>query len=118
VYHGGSRAIRYSWSVRCARCAAEHPGKAAPWCAACERQYDAWGRRHAADIIWQAFSGATVAMLIGLGLPLLGVSPVIGVLGPLVGLATFGAARIWGTRRRRREFLASALPRAYLPDRT
>ena len=117
MYHGALAAIRYDWSVRCARCAAEHPGKAR-WCAACETQYDAWVRQHAADIIWQAFSGAGLAMLIGLGLPLLGVGWVIGVLGPIVGFGAFCTVRAWGTRRRRRQFLASALPRAYLPQKT
>ncbi len=76
------------------------------------------GRQHAADIIWQAFTGAGIAMAIGLGLPLLGLSPVVGTAGVLIGFVAFRVARAWSQRRRRRQFLTTALPRAYLPDRT
>ena len=88
------------------------------WCTDCERIYDTWSRQYAADIIWQAGSGAILAMVIALGLPLLGVAPIVGVGGVLAGAATFLSLRQWGKRRRRRQFLASALPRAYLPKHT
>ena len=90
----------------------------APWCRACEQQYDTWVRKHAADIIWQTGIGAIVAMLIGLGLPLLGLEPIVGIAGVLVGFTTFMSLRQWGKWRRRRQFLADALPRAYLPSKT
>ena len=89
-----------------------------PWCRECEKQYDSWVRRHAADIIWQTGVGALVAMAIGLGLPLLGLEPIIGIAGVLVGFTTFMSLRTWGKKRRRRQFLTDALPRAYLPSKT
>lgn len=72
-------------------------------------------RQYAADIIWQTGTGAIVAMLIGLGAPVLGLSPLIATVGVLVGTGTFIGLRTWGQRRRRRQFLAGSLPRAYLP---
>jgi len=91
---------------------------ASGWCAECERQHDAWSRQYAADIIWQAFIGAGIAMAVGLGAPLLGLSPLLGIGGVLVGFGTFLGTRRWNTRRRRRQFLVAALPRAYLPSKT
>jgi hypothetical protein len=89
------------------------------FCTSCEQQYDAWVRQHAADIIWQTGIGAIVAMIIGLGLPLLGLEPIIGIVGVLVGFATFIGLRQWGKHRRRRQFArAGDLPRAYLPGKT
>ena len=90
----------------------------APWCVDCEHQYDAWVRKHAADILWQTGLGAIVAMLIGLGLPLLRVEPVIATTGVLAGFGTFLGLRSWGKKRRRQQFLTGALPRAYLPSKT
>jgi Flp pilus assembly protein TadB len=94
---------------------AEDTRLATTFCRACENQYDAWQRQHAADIIWQTGIGAIVAMIIGLGLPLLGLEPIIGIVGVLVGFGTFIGLRQWGKHRRRRQFvLAGDLPRAYL----
>ena len=98
----------------CSRCGAEDVTPTG-WCDACERQHDTWTRQHAADILWQAGGGAGVAMIVGLGAPLVGLSPLLGILGVLVGAGTFVGLRVWGTRRRRQQFLATALPRAYLP---
>jgi hypothetical protein len=91
---------------------------AAPWCRDCELQYDTWVRQHATDILWQTGLGAIVAMVIGLGLPLLGLEPIIGIAGVLAGFGTFMGLRRWGKQRRRRQFLTGALPRAYLPSKT
>jgi hypothetical protein len=104
--------------MKCPRCAAEMPKAGAPWCGECETQYDTWVRQHAADILWQTGTGAAVAMVIGLGLPLLGLAPIIGIVGVLVGAGTFIGLRQWGKQRRRRQFLTGALPRAYLPSKT
>jgi hypothetical protein len=90
----------------------------AQWCPDCETQYDGWVRKHAADILWQTGLGAVVAMLIGLGLPFLGVEPVIATTGVLAGFGTFLGLRKWGKKRRRQQFLTGALPRAYLPSKT
>jgi hypothetical protein len=100
--------------MACERCQADDVVGATGWCAACEQQYDAWDRRHAADIIWQAFSGAIVAMIIGLGALLAGVSPIVAIAGAPVGVATFLAVRSASKRRHRRRFAAGTLPRAYL----
>jgi hypothetical protein len=104
--------------MSCPRCAAELDASARGWCADCEGLYDRWVRQHAADIIWQTFTGAIVAMMIGLGLPLLGFEPAIATVGVLVGFGTFLGVRRWGKHRRRQQFLAAALPRAYLPAKT
>lgn len=104
--------------TRCARCTAEHARTITGWCTPCETAFDAWSRQYAADILWQTGSGATIAMLIGLGLPLLGLSPLFGTTGVLVGFVSFLGLRRWGQGRRRRQFLAGSLPRAYLPQRT
>lgn len=97
---------------------AEDTRLATTWCRECEAQYDGWVRQHAADIIWQTGIGAIVAMIIGMGLPLLGLEPAIGIVGVLVGFVTFLGLRQWGKQRRRRQFLEGALPRAYLPSKT
>ena len=102
----------------CPRCGSEMAKTAEPWCVECEKQYDTWVRKHAADILWQTGIGAVVAMLIGLGLPLLGLEPVIGTAGVLLGFSTFLGLRRWGQKKRRRQFLVGALPRAYLPSKT
>lgn len=111
---------RYAHRMNCPRCANEMTGTTAgaPWCTECETQYYEWVRQHAADILWQTGGGALLAMVIGLGLPLLGLSPVIGIAGVLAGFGTFMGLRRWGKQRRRRQFIAGALPRAYLPSKT
>lgn len=102
--------------MTCSRCASDQPEGSGPlWCEDCERQYDQWVRRHASDIVWQAFAGTLVIAFIGLGLPLLGLDSVIAATGSLSAFGTiFGLSR-WNRRRRRRQFLQAALPRAYLP---
>ena len=98
--------------MACPRCGAETPS----WCADCERFYDAWSRRHAIDILWQTGTGALVAMIVGLGAPLLGFTPLLGIAGVLAGFSTFMGARSWNNRRRRQQFLTASVPRAYLPQ--
>ena len=84
------------------------------WCRDCERLYDQWVRRHATDIVWQALVGTTIITGIGIGLPLLGIGPLVAGVGACAG---FGALFLMGRltrRRRRQQFLEAALPRAYL----
>lgn len=100
--------------MSCPRCGADTPS----WCKDCEKLYDAWSRQHAADILWQTGSGAMVAMVIGLGAPLLGLTPILGIVGVLVGFGTFMGLRVWGNGRRRRQFLTASVPRAYLPGQS
>lgn len=88
---------------------------ASTWCTDCERLYDRWSRRHATDIVWQALVGSVIVGAIGLGLPYLGVGTLVAAVGAFAGFgAMYGLARVT-RRRRRRQFLAAALPRAYLP---
>jgi hypothetical protein len=98
----------------CARCAAavETTKK---WCKDCEQQYDRWVRRYASDIAWQALTGTVVITFIGMGLPLLGVGWLVAALGAFAGFGTILALSRLTRRKRRRQFLAAALPRAYLP---
>jgi len=99
--------------MACPRCGAESP--APRWCKDCEQLYDRWVRRHAADIAWQALLGGVVVAAIGLGLPLLGVGWVVAGTGAFAGFGTlYGLARLT-RRKRRQQFLQTALPRAYLP---
>lgn len=74
-------------------------------------------RDHAADILWQTGTGALVAMVVGLGALVLGLTPLLGIVGVLTGFGTFMGLRSWGQARRRRQFLTSSLPRAYLPGK-
>ena len=103
--------------MSCVRCGAEQVTSTG-WCETCERLHDTWTRQHASDILWQAGTGALIAMAVGLGAPLLGLSPLLGILGVLAGASTFGALRVWGNKRRRQQFLETSVPRAYLPERT
>ncbi|MEO6773710.1 MAG: hypothetical protein ABI467_11935 [Kofleriaceae bacterium] len=98
--------------MSCARCGAEATTK---WCTACERLYDTWSRQYASDILWQTGTGAVVAMVFGLGAPLLGFSPLLGIMGVLVGFTTFMGLRRWNDGRRRHQYLTASVPRAYLP---
>ena len=102
--------------MSCVRCGAETITRTG-WCETCERLHDTWTRQHASDILWQAGTGACIAMAIGLGAPLLGLSPLLGIAGVLAGAASFLGLRVWGTKWRRRQFLETSLPRAYLPGR-
>ena len=98
--------------MSCPRCGAETKG----WCRDCETAYDTWSRQHAADILWQTGSGAALAMIVGLGGLVLGFSPVVAIVGVLAGASTFLGLRRWGLRLRRRQYLATSVPRAYLPS--
>jgi len=105
--------------MACARCAHPEPESGRRWCAACERAYDGWSRRHASDIVWELLSGTVVVTAIGMGLPLLGVTSLAAVTGVFAGFGTFLGLRRLNRGRRRRQYLrAGGMPRAYLPDRT
>jgi hypothetical protein len=96
----------------CQRCGGE---STRGWCKDCEHLYDGWVRKHASDIVWQALAGGVVVASIGMGLPLLGIGWLIAATGAFAGFGTlYGLSRL-NRRRRRREFLQTTLPRAYLP---
>lgn len=78
--------------------------------------FDRWVRQYATDIVWAALGGGCVLAVVGVLLPALG-------LGVGVSWGVGAAFLAWGTvlgtyrishRYRRRQFIASALPRAYL----
>jgi Flp pilus assembly protein TadB len=98
----------------CPRCSADTPS----WCSDCEGLYDTWSRQYAADIVWQTGTGALVAMVIGLGAMVLGLTPVLGIVGVLAGATTFIGLRKVSNRRRRQQFITTSVPRAYLPTHT
>jgi hypothetical protein len=89
------------------------------WCAACERAYDAWSRRHASDIVWEALAGTVVVVFAGMGLPLLGVPWLVAASGVFAGFGALVGLHRLNRRRRRRQYLqVGEVPRAYLPHRT
>jgi hypothetical protein len=99
----------------CPRCAAPLEAPGPRWCPDCERLYDRWVRRHASDIVWQSLAGTVVVSAVGLGLPLLGATWLVAAAAAFGGFGTiFGLARLT-RRRRRRQFLQTSVPRAYLP---
>jgi len=104
--------------VPCKRCEEDKPLDKRGWCIDCERAYDAWVRRYASDIILPALSGMFIVMFVALGVPLLGASTLVALGGVFAGAGTvFGLARL-SARRRRRQFLTSSLPRAYLLEKS
>ena len=102
----------------CVRCNAqpEEPLSRAGWCSACEKAYDTWVRRHASDIIWSVMGGGVVIALVGLALPLLGLTNIVAFAAAFAGWGAIFALQYRIQRRRRRQFLGgAAMPRAYLP---
>lgn len=91
---------------------------ASGWCRDCELAYDTWVRRHASDIVVPVLSGMVVLTGVAMGLPLLGFGGLIAVAGVFAGFGTLAGLHRLSQRRRRRQFLAGTLPRAYLPSKT
>lgn len=87
-------------------------------CGPCDAAYDDWSRQHATDIVWEALAGMVVVMGFGVGLPLLGASVLISALGAICGFGTIFGAHHLNMRRRKRQFLTTTMPRAYLPGKT
>lgn len=104
--------------MACPRCAAPDNLLASGWCRDCERAYGVWGRRHASDVVSIVLAGMATGIVGGIGLPLLGLGWLISAVSIFASLgAMFGVYR-FHDRRRRRQFLAARLPRAYLPSKT
>jgi len=101
--------------MACPRCQAETELVKSGWCRPCELAFDAWVRRHATDIIWSAMAGGVVLSVVGIGLPLLGGGVLSAAFAAFCGFGTILGSYRLGQRRRRRQFLRGALPRAYLP---
>lgn len=104
--------------MACPHCAIDEHLLASGWCRDCERAFGIWGRRYATDIVSTVLVGMAIVLVGGMGLPLLGLgwlasaSSIFVSFGAMVGLYQFH------DRRRRRQFLESRLPRAYLTSRT
>jgi hypothetical protein len=104
--------------MACPRCGAPAPDTGRRWCAACELAYDAWSRRYASDVVWEALAGTVVVAFAGMGLPLLGVSWLAAASGVFAGFGAFIGLHRLNTRRRRRQYLRGGeMPRAYLPGK-
>jgi hypothetical protein len=102
--------------MSCVRCQAEQPLSRAGWCSACEKAYDTWVRRHATDIVWSVLGGGLVIALVGLALPLLGLSNIVAFAAAFAGWGAIFGLQYATSKRRRRQFLGgAAVPRAYLP---
>ena len=104
--------------MACSRCKADGPTGRDGWCAACERAYDTWLRPYATDIIVPVLTGMVVITAVAVVLPFLGAGSLIAYGGVFAGFATlFGMFRL-RRRQRKRQFLTTSLPRAYLPSKT
>lgn len=102
--------------MACSRCGKDATTRRGKWCPECERDYDTWVRRHAADIVWVVLGGGVVLGAFGMVLPMIGAGVLGAVCGVLAGWSTIGISYRLNARRRRRQFLSGiALPRAYLP---
>src|ERR1700750_2186421 len=104
--------------MACARCEDTLPTGPSGWCVDCERAYDTWLRAHATDIIFPALAAAGIIVTVGVVLPVLGIGWVIATTGAFAGFGTMLGVFRLRRRQRRAQFLATSLPRAYLPGKT
>ncbi len=103
--------------MTCPRCQIEVERRS--WCPTCEREFDAWSRKHAGDVIYSVLGAMVVVLTVAMGMPLLGMPMVFATFGIVGGFgALLGIAR-YNRNRRRQQFLrGAAMPRAYLPEKT
>lgn len=104
--------------MACVRCGTEEYVLASGWCRDCERAFGIWCRRYASDIISTVLVGMSIVLIGGMGLPLLGVGWLVSACSIFVSFGAMVGLYRFHDRRRRRQFLHSALPRAYLTSRT
>ena len=88
------------------------------WCIDCERQYDAWIRGYAGDIVVPVLAGMAILTTVAMLLPFLGVGPLIATVGVVAGFGTLAGMFKLRRTKRRQQFLTASLPRAYLPSKT
>lgn len=88
------------------------------WCIECERQYDAWIRGYAGDIVVPVLAGMAILTTVAMLLPFLGVGPLIATVGVVAGFGTLAGMFKLRRKKRRQQFLTASLPRAYLPSKT
>lgn len=104
--------------MACPHCAVPDNLLASGWCRDCERAYGIWGRRHAGDVVSIVLAGMVAGVAGGIGLPLLGLGWLISATSIFASLGAMLGVYQLHDRRRRRQFLAARLPRAYLPGKT
>jgi hypothetical protein len=104
--------------MACPHCATEDNLLASGWCRNCERAFGIWGRRYATDIVSTVLVGMVIVLIGGMGLPLLGFNWLVSASSVLVSFGAMLGLYQFHDRRRRRQFLESRLPRAYLPSKT
>jgi hypothetical protein len=104
--------------MACPHCAVEDNLLASGWCRDCERAFGIWGRRHATDMVAIVLVGMAIVLVGGLGLPLLGMNWLISATSIFVSFGAMAGLYRFFDRRRRRQFLETRLPRAYLPGKT
>lgn len=68
--------------------------------------------------MWPVLTATVIVSAVALGLPLLGAHWLVATTGVFAGFGAMYGLHQVNRRRRRREFLVGALPRAYLPDQT
>lgn len=104
--------------MACPRCAVSENLLASGWCRDCEVAFGIWGRRHASDLVSTVLAGMVAGIVGGIGLPLLGFPWLISAISVFLSLGVMFGVYSFHDRRRRRQFLATRLPRAYLPSKT
>ena len=104
--------------MTCRRCQTALDGTQT-WCVPCDREFDAWSRQHASDILYSVFAAMGVVVTVAVGLPLLGMPWIFATTGVFAGFGALVGSHRWTRGRRRRQFLRGArIPRAYLPEKT
>jgi hypothetical protein len=104
--------------VTCRRCQAELEDTAT-WCAGCDREFDAWSRQYASDIIVPVLAAMIVVMTVAVAMPLLGMPWIFATTGVFAGFGALVGISRWNRNRRRKQFLRDGgVPRAYLPEKT
>jgi Flp pilus assembly protein TadB len=103
--------------VSCPRCGTADELTRTGWCKPCEAAYDAWVRQHATDIILPVLGAMVIVVFGAMALPFLGMSSLVAAASVFVGFGTLGTSWRLLQRRRRRQYLATSLPRAYLPEK-
>jgi hypothetical protein len=104
--------------MSCAHCHEDKPLDASGFCTERALQFDGWKRQYASDIVPGALGAMVIVLGFGLGIPILGASYLLALGGVFAGFGVFVGSARWNGRRRRRQFLSTSLPRAYLPTKT
>ncbi|CAN5793110.1 hypothetical protein BH11MYX2_BH11MYX2_17030 [soil metagenome] len=102
----------------CVRCREDKPLDKRGWCVECEKAFDGWVRRYATDILRAAGVGLVMVLFVGLGLPWLGLPHIVALGGIFAGAGSIAGMSVLNGRRRRKQFLAESIPRAYLPGKS